>query len=172
MINVVETIMNTFDGAVMARRGSSNFIAIPVGDDKEGIPTYYSVRVSKLANKDTEKTAAFNYDEAVVAYEAHQIEMADKKAAAAAERAANRPAKTKKVDEEKEAAKKARKDAVLAWLIENPGEHTATEIYDALPTVYADMMVMRTGNDLNSLLEDGEVSCRKEKSKKFWSFGN
>lgn len=169
MINVMDTIFSTFEGATMVRRGNSNFIAVPVGENDEGVMEYYRITVSKLNVKGSEKVAPFDFDAAKDAYTSHLDEVAQK----AADRKANRPAKTKVVDEAKEAAKKMRKDAVLAWLVANPGEHTASEIHDALAdTIYEGMFVMRTGNDLISLMEDGEISCRKEKGKKYWAFGN
>lgn len=170
MINVMDTIFSTFEGATMVRRGNSNFIAVPVGENDEGVMEYYRITVSKLNTKGSEKVAPFDFDAAKDAYAAHLDEVAQK----AADRKANRPAsKTKVVDEAKEAAKKVRKDAVLAWLVANPGEHTASEIHAALAdTAYDGMLVMRTGNDLISLMEDGEISCRKENGKKYWTFGN
>ena len=62
-----------------------------------------------------------------------------------------------------------RKEAALAWLIENPGQHTATDIKTAVECM-KDVTIMQVGSDLKSLLADGSVVSEKKEGKNYWSF--
>ena len=160
---ILSAILSQFPGAAMVRKSKTNFIAVPMGENEDGVMEYASVKVGALLSKDTKTNPAFNFDAAVAEYEAYAAEQAEK---------ASKPKTPKKsgADPEKVAAMNARKEAVLAWLISNPGEYPAKDIKDAMPDVYGDITIMQVGTDLKSLMNDGSVVCEVKEGKKYWHF--
>lgn len=159
---MLSAILSQFPGSAMVRRSKTNFIAVPMGENEDGVMTYAKVAVSALLAKDTKTNTAFDFEAAKAEYEAYVAEQAAK---------ANKPKAERKsgADPEKQAAMKARADAALAWLIENPGEHTATEVKAGVPAM-KDTTIMQVGSDLKSLLAAGSVQCEKKEGKNYWSF--
>lgn len=159
---IVSAILSQFPGAAMVRneKAKANFIAIPKGE-VDGVMEYASVKVGSLLSKDTKANTAFNFEAAKAAYEAYAAGVAEKAAAPKAPKKSG-------ADPEKQAAMVKRQEAALAWLIENPGEHTATEIFNALPNVYEGKTVMTVGSDLKPLTDS--VNCEKREGKNYWSF--
>lgn len=160
--NLVSEIVKVFPGATMVRRNKSNFLAVP-GDIVDGVQTYHSIRIGALSAKDTERSAAFDFEAAAAEY-AEWKKNADEKAA--------QPKSPKKTpDPEKAAAKKARQDALLAWMVANPGLHTSAEIADALVDVYTGSMALLTvGTDASALVKAGEITCETIERKKHYGF--
>jgi hypothetical protein len=160
---MISNILSQFPGATMVRRSKQNFIAVPMGENEDGVMEYAKVAVSTLLSKDTKTNSAFDFDAAVAEYEAY--------AATQAEKAAKPKAEKKKsgADPEKVAAQAARKEAALAWLIANSGEHTATEVKAAIDPENK-VTIMQIGSDLKSLMQDGQITCEKHESKNYWSF--
>lgn len=160
---ILSAVLSQFPGAAMVRKSKTNFIAVPMGENEDGVMEYASVKVGALLSKDTKTNPAFNFDAAVAEYEAYAAEQAEK---------ASKPKAPKKsgADPEKVAAMNARKEAVLAWLISNPGEYPAKDIKDAMPDVYGDITIMQVGTDLKSLMNDGSVVCEVKEGKKYWHF--
>ena len=158
---MITSILSQFPGSAMVRRSKTNFIAVP-GDIVDGVLTYHAVKVSALLSKDTKTNTAFDFDAAVAEYEEYAAQQTEK---------ANKPKAPKKsgADPEKQAAMAARADAALAWLIANPGEHTATEIKAAVDCM-ANVTIMQVGSDLKSLLAAGTVKCEKREGKNYWSY--
>ena len=159
---IVSAILSQFPGAAMVRKSKTNFIAIPMGENEDGVMEYASVKVGALLSKDTKSNTAFNF-EASVAEHAKYV------AAQEAKAAAPKAPKKSGADPEKQAAMAARAEAALAWLIENPGEHTATEVKAAVECM-ANVTIMQVGSDLKSLLTAGSVKCEKKEGKNYWSF--
>ena len=159
---IVSAVLSQFPGAAMVRKSKTNFIAVPMGENEDGVMTYASIKVGSLLSKDTKTNPAFNFEAAVAEYEAYAAEQAAKESA---------PKTPKKsgADPEKQAAMKARADAALAWLIENPGEHTATDIKAAVDCM-ANVTIMQVGSDLKSLIAAGSVKCEKKDGKNYWSY--
>ena len=159
---IFASVLSQFPGAAMVRRSKTNFIAVPMGENEDGVMTYAKVAVSTLLSKDTKTNTAFDFDAAVAEYEEYAAQQTEK---------ANKPKAPKKsgADPEKQAAMAARADAALAWLIANPGEHTATEIKAAVDCM-ANVTIMQVGSDLKSLLAAGTVKCEKHEGKNYWSF--
>lgn len=159
---MMTSILSQFPGSAMVRRSKTNFIAVPMGENEDGVMTYAKVAVSALLSKDTKTNTAFDFDAAVAEYEEHATQQTEK---------ANKPKAPKKsgADPEKQAAMAARADAALAWLIANPGEHTATEIKAAVDCM-ANVTIMQVGSDLKSLLAAGTAKCEKREGKNYWSF--
>ena len=159
---MMTSILSQFPGAAMVRRSKQNFIAVPMGENEDGVMEYAKVAVSALLSKDTKTNTAFDFAAAVAEYEEY--------AAAQAEKAAKPKAPKKSgADPEKQAAQAKRKEAALAWLIENPGEHTATEVKNAIDPTNA-VTIMQIGSDLKSLLADGSIAVDKKEGKNYWSF--
>ena len=160
---ILSAVLSQFPGAAMVRKSKTNFIAVPMGENEDGMMEYASVKVGALLSKDTKTNPAFNFNAAVAEYEAYAAEQAEK---------ASKPKAPKKsgADPEKVAAMNARKEAVLAWLISNPGEYPAKDIKDAMPEVYGDITIMQVGTDLKSLMNDGSVVCEVKEGKKYWHF--
>lgn len=158
---IVSAILSQFPGAAMVRKSKTNFIAIPMGENEDGVMEYASVKVSALLSKDTKSNTAFNFEASVA-------EHAEYVAAQEAKAAAPKAPKKSGADPEKQAAMVKRQEAALAWLIENPGEHTATEIFKSLPNVYEGKSVMTVGSDLKPLTDS--VNCEKREGKNYWSF--
>ena len=159
---IFASVLSQFPGAAMVRRSKTNFIAVPMGENEDGVMEYAKVAVSALLSKDTKTNTAFDFAAAVAEYEEYAAEQTAK---------ANKPKAPKKsgADPEKQAAMKARADAALAWLIENPGEHTATEVKAGVPAM-KDTTIMQVGSDLKSLLAAGTAKCEKREGKNYWSF--
>lgn len=159
---IVANILSQFPGATMVRKSKQNFIAIPMGENEDGVMEYAKVAVGALLSKDTKTNAAFNLAESMAEYAEYAAAQVEK---------ANKPKAPKKsgADPEKQAAQAKRKEAILAWLIENPGEHTATEVKAGVECL-ADITIMQVGSDLKSLLADGSVHNEKKESKNYWSF--
>ena len=158
---IVSAILSQFPGAAMVRKSKTNFIAIPMGENEDGVMEYASVKVGALLSKDTKSNTAFNFEASVAEHAAYV-------AAQEAKAAAPKAPKKSGADPEKQAAMVKRQEAALAWLIENPGEHTATEIFNALPNVYEGKSVMTVGSDLKPLTDS--VNCEKREGKNYWSF--
>lgn len=159
---IVANVLSNYEGASMVRRSKTNFIAVPVGENADGVMEYASIKVGALLSKDTQTNPAFNFEAAKAEYEAYAAEQAEK---------ASKPKAPKKsgANPEKVAAQAKRKEAALAWLIENPGEHTATEVKSAIDPDNA-VTIMQIGSDLKSLMQDGQISCEKKDGKNYWSF--
>ena len=159
---MISAILSQFPGAAMVRRSKTNFIAVP-GAVVDDVQTYHAIKVSALLSKDTKSNTAFDFEAAKAEYEEYAAAQLEK---------ANKPKAPKKsgADPEKQAAMAARADAALAWLIANPGEHTATDIFNALTDAYAGKSVMTVGSDLKPLIAAGTVKCEKREGKNYWSF--
>lgn len=159
---MITSILSQFPGSAMVRRSKTNFIAVPMGENEDGVMTYAKVAVSALLSKDTKTNTAFDFDAAVAEYEEYAAQQTEK---------ANKPKAPKKsgADPEKVAAQQKRKDAALAWLIENPGEHTATEVKAAIDPENT-VTIMQIGSDLKSLMNDGSIVCEKKEGKNYWAF--
>ena len=159
---MISNILSQFPGATMVRRSKQNFIAIPKGENEDGVMEYAKIAVSDLLSKDTKTNTAFDFDAAVAEYNEYAAAQAEK---------ASKPKAPKKsgADPEKVAAQAKRKEAALAWLIENSGEHTATEVKSVIDPENT-VTIMQIGSDLKSLMNDGQISCEKLDGKNYWSF--
>ena len=159
---MITSILSQFPGATMVRRSKQNFIAVPMGENVDGVMEYAKIAVSALLYKDTKTNTAFDFDAAVAEYNEY--------AAGVAEKAAKPKAPKKSgADPEKVAAANARKEAALAWLIENSGEHTAKEVKAAIDPDNK-VTIMQIGTDLKALMQDGQIVCEKREGKNYWSF--
>lgn len=161
MQNLIDTISTACTGATMCRRSNSNFLAVP-GDVVDGVQTYYAVKVSALLAKDTKVNKAFDFDAAVAEYAEFAAKQTEKAAT---------PKKSSGADPAKQAAKEARKAALTEWMRENEGEHTCTEVKEAMPQVYGECVIMTVGSDLKSAAQDNPcLKCRTEKGKNYWRY--
>ena len=166
---IVSAILSQFPGATMVRKDTkapTNFIAIPMGENEDGVMEYASVKVGSLLSKDTERNSAFDFEAAKASYETYAASVAEKASKPKAERKS-------KADPEKHAASIARAEAALAWLIENPGQHAAMEIKTALPEIYEEQTIMQVGTDLKALYKeksDCGLVLESKGSKNYWSF--
>ena len=149
-----------FPGSVMVRRSKQNFLAVPGEVNEDGVQTYYAVKLSALLAKDTKTNKAFDVDAAQQEYAEYMAEQATKAAA---------PKKAKGADPAKQAEKEKRKGALLAWFVENPGEHTCSEVQAALPEVYEGKTVMTVGSDAKELATEGALVKRTEKGKNYYA---
>lgn len=149
-----------FPGSVMVRRSKQNFLAVPGEVNEDGVQTYYAVKLSALLAKDTKTNKAFDVDAAQQEYAEYMAEQATK---------GNAPKKTKGADPAKQAEKEKRKGALLAWFVENPGEHTCSEVLEALPEVYEGKTVMTVGSDAKELATEGTLVKRTEKGKNYYA---
>lgn len=161
---MISNILSQFPGSAMVRneKAKANFIAVPKGENEDGVMEYASIKVGSLLSKDTKSNTAFDFEAAKAAYEAYAAGVAEKAAKPKAE-------KKSSADPEKVAAQAARKEAALAWLIENSGEHTATEVKAAIDPDNK-VTIMQIGSDLKALMQDGQIACDKHDGKNYWSF--
>lgn len=148
-----------FPGSVMVRRSKQNFLAVPGEVNEDGVQTYYAVKLSALLAKDTKTNKAFDVDAAQQEYAEYMAEQTTKAA----------PKKVKGADPAKQAEKEKRKGALLAWMVENPGEHTCSEVLEALPEVYEGKTVMTVGSDAKELATEGALVKRTEKGKNYYA---
>lgn len=160
MQNLIDTISTACTGATMCRRSNSNFLAVP-GDVVDGVQTYYAVKVSALLAKDTKVNKAFDFDAAVAEYAEFATKQAEKSSA---------PKKSSGADPAKQATKEARKAALTEWMRENEGEHTCTEIKEAMPKVYGECVIMTVGSDAKELFTAGVLDKRTEKGKNYYFY--
>ena len=149
-----------FPGSVMVRRSKQNFLAVPGEVNEDGVQTYYAVKLSALLAKDTKTNKAFDVDAAQQEYAEYMAEQATKTAA---------PKKAKGADPSKQAEKEKRKGALLAWMVENPGEHVCSEVLTALSEVYEGKSVMTVGSDAKELVTEGALVKRTEKGKNYYA---
>lgn len=149
-----------FPGSVMVRRSKQNFLAVPGEVNEDGVQTYYAVKLSALLAKDTKANKAFDVDAAQQEYAEYMAEQTTK---------ATAPKKAKGADPAKQAEKEKRKGALLAWFVENPGEHTCSEVLTALPEVYEGKTVMTVGSDAKELATEGALVKRTEKGKNYYA---
>ena len=160
MNEIINAVATACPGATMCRRSKQNFLAVP-GDVVDGVQTYYAVKVSALLAKDTKTNTAFDFDSAVAEYD----EFATKQAAKS-----STPKKSSGADPAKQAAKEARKTALTEWMKDNPGEHTCTEIKEAMPEVYGECVIMTVGSDAKELFVAGVLDKRTEKGKNYYFY--
>lgn len=166
--SIVETIFATFPEAVNARN-HTNFIAVPLEDGR-----YASVKVTVLPDKEiVDKNGkvrpAYDHEAAVAAYAAQQEAIAARKA----EAAAKPKAKVSHADPEKAAIRKTRQNALVDYLKTMGGvEFTSTDLLTAVADIYEGTTGLLTlGADLTAIAkEDNNLTFRKEKGKKFWTY--
>ena len=154
MEKIFELLTANYPDATMVRRSKSNFLAIPDGEGG-----FYSVKVGKLNMKGTDKIAPFDYEAAKEEYDAWETERAAK---AAAPKSGPDPVKQEE--------KARRQEALVAWMVLNPGEHTCTEIKESMPEVYGDMTVMTVGSDLKPMVEGGTVDKVSHEGKSYYIY--
>ena len=159
---ILSNVLSQFPGSALVRRSKSNFIAVPMGENEDGVMEYAKIAVGTLLSKDTKTNTAFDFDAAVAEYEAYAAEQATKAAKPKAERKSG-------ADPEKVAAAKKRQEAIFAWLIANAGEHTATDVKNAVDPDNT-VTIMQIGSDLKELLATGSVQREKKDGKNYWSF--
>ena len=160
---ILSAVLSQFPGATLVRRSKTNFIAVPMGENEDGVMEYASIKVGALLSKDTQTNPAFNFNVAKSEYEAWHNEQLAK---------ASKPKAPKKsgADPEKQAAAKARQDALLVWLASNDPQRTATDVVTGLPEIYPNPHdILVAGTDLKALLNAGAVKCEKIDGKNHWS---
>ena len=158
MEKIFELLTANYPDATMVRRSKSNFLAIPDGEGG-----FYSVKVGKLNMKGTDKIAPFDYEAAKEEYDAWETERAAKAAAPKSGRKSG-------PDPVKQEEKARRQEALVAWMVLNPGEHTCTEIKESMPEVYGDMTVMTVGIDLKPMVEGGTVDKVSHEGKSYYIY--
>ena len=158
MEKIFELLTANYPDATMVRRSKSNFLAIPDGEGG-----FYSVKVGKLNMKGTDKIAPFDYEAAKEEYDAWETERAAKAAAPKSGRKSG-------PDPVKQEEKALRQEALVAWMVLNPGEHTCTEIKESMPEVYGDMTVMTVGSDLKPMVEGGTVDKVSHEGKSYYIY--
>lgn len=160
---IVAEVLANHNGSAMVRRSKTNFIAIPIGENEDGVMEYASVKIGALLSKPTKTNPAFDFDAAKSEYDAWHNEQLAK---------ASQPKTSKKSgpDPEKQAAAKARQDALLVWLASSEPQRTATDVIIGLPEIYPEAhSIMTAGSDLKALLNVGAVKCEKIDGKNHWS---
>ena len=158
MEKIIELLTANYPDATMVRRSKSNFLAIPDGEGG-----FYSGKVGKLNMKGTDKIAPFDYEAAKEEYDAWETERAAKAAAPKSGRKSG-------PDPVKQEEKARRQEALVAWMVLNPGEHTCTEIKESMPEVYGDMTVMTVGSDLKPMVEGGTVDKVSHEGKSYYIY--
>ena len=158
MEKIFELLTANYPDATMVRRSKSNFLAIPDGEGG-----FYSVKVGKLNMKGTDKIAPFDYEAAKEEYDAWETERAAKAAAPKSGRKSG-------PDPVKQEEKARRQEALVAWMVLNPGVHTCTEIKESMPEVYGDMTVMTVGSDLKPMVEGGTVEKVTHEGKGYYIY--
>ena len=158
MEKIFELLTANYPDATMVRRSKSNFLAIPDGEGG-----FYSVKVGKLNMKGTDKIAPFDYEAAKEEYDAWETERAAKAAAPKSGRKSG-------PDPVKQEEKARRQEALVAWMVLTPGEHTCTEIKESMPEVYGDMTVMTVGSDLKPMVEGGTVDKVSHEGKSYYIY--
>ena len=158
MEKIFELLTANYPDATMVRRSKSNCLAIPDGEGG-----FYSVKVGKLNMKGTDKIAPFDYEAAKEEYNAWETERAAKAAAPKSGRKSG-------PDPVKQEEKARRQEALVAWMVLNPGEHTCTEIKESMPEVYGDMTVMTVGSDLKPMVEGGTVDKVSHEGKSYYIY--
>ena len=158
MEKIFELLFANYPDATMVRRSKSNFLVVPDGEGG-----FYSVKVGKVNMKGTEKIPPFDFESAKEEYVAWDAERAAKAASPKSSRKSG-------PDPVKQEEKARRQEALVAWMVLNPGEHTCTEIKESMPEVYGDMTVMTVGSDLKTMVEGGTVEKVTHEGKGYYIY--
>lgn len=158
MEKIFELLFANYPNATMVRRSKSNFLVVPDGEGG-----FYSVKVGKVNMKGTEKIPPFDFESAKEEYVAWDAERAAKAASPKSGRKSG-------PDPVKQEEKARRQEALVAWMVLNPGEHTCTEIKESMPEVYGDMIVMTVGSDLKPMVEGGTVEKVTHEGKGYYIY--
>lgn len=138
------------------RDSFKDFIVVPMEQDKDGNPQYACVALSMFKSKSTEKTVAFDPDEAVATFEEH--------CEALVEKASKPKSSSSKKSDPAAAERKAKRLDALREVVANfvPGEeYNATMVYETVdhelfPTV------MMVGQLLGQLVADASLNLNLE----------
>lgn len=161
---VLPKIREIFPDAVDVCVSNKNMIAIDTGKvDENGHVVYATIDVTVKDNEATKTREGFSLEAAVEAY--------NEKMANATERKAKTPSAPKNT----EAAEKRNKRMVALrewWTNEAISGHgyTSTEVKEACPEIYGELLIMQVGSDLKVLSEQMPTNCemRMEDGKKHY----
>lgn len=160
---MVVSLLNFPPQTVMARRGNTDFHAIPLDMlSDSGNQLIAKVDITILDVDGSEKNAPFVLDDAVALYESKQAEKAEK---------ASKPKKDPNKPTEAAQKTEIRMKALRDWWIScaEEGEHyTSKMVYQALPELYAEdgRGMMLTGSDLAKLAGEGLAELEMVDKKK------
>lgn len=161
---VMPKVMEMFPDAVNVCVSNKNMLAVDTGKvDDSGNPIYATIDVTIKDNEATKTREGFSLEAAVEAY--------NEKMANATERKAKTPSAPKNT----EAAEKRNKRMVALrewWMNEAISGHgyTSTEVKEACPEIYGELLIMQVGSDLKVLSEQMPTNCemRMEDGKKHY----
>lgn len=156
--SVVESILSNYNGAVMCRQNRQTFIAVPTGNETDGVPTYIKIAVSNLLAKQTATCEPFNVERAHAEYEQYAKEQAERE---------NAPKKGKTVNAEAEAKRTRQNDRItLFFETEAEADHayTATDLFTTMMDDFA--TVMEVGSTMNRLADSGLFTVVMDGKKK------
>lgn len=161
---VLPKIREIFPDAVDVCVSNKNMIAIDTGKvDENGQVVYATIDVTVKDNEATKTREGFSLEAAVEAY--------NEKMANATERKAKTPSAPKNTEA---AEKRNKRMAALRewWMNEAISGHgyTSTEVKEACPEIYGELLIMQVGSDLKVLSEQMPTNCemRMEDGKKHY----
>ena len=151
---VLPKVMEMFPDAVNVCVSNKNMLAIDTGKvDDNGNPIYATIDVTIKDNEATKTREGFDLMTAVNAY--------NEKMANATERKSKASTSTPKNTEAAE-RKTKRMTALREWwnteAVSGEG-YTSTDVKNAMPDVYGELLIMQVGSDLKTLSEEMPTDC-------------
>lgn len=150
---VLPKVMEMFPDAVNVCVSNKNMLAIDTGKvDENGQPVYATIDVTIKDNEATKTREGFDLMTAVNAYNEKQS------------KATERKSKTPSAPKNTEATEKRNKRMAALrewWESEAISGHgyTSTEVKEACPEIYGELLIMQVGSDLKVLSEQLPTDC-------------
>lgn len=151
---VLPKVMEMFPTAVNVCVSNKNMLAIDTGKvDENGNPVYATIDITVKDNEATKTREGFDLTKCINAY--------NEKMANATERKAKTSTSAPKNTEAAE--KRNKRMAALRewWMNEAISGHgyTSTEVKEACPEIYGELLIMQVGSDLKVLSEQLPTDC-------------
>lgn len=152
--NILEQLKDIYPEATMVRVGKQNYLAIPTEETENGRTVYRRVTVGSFATKDTARTAAFDFEQAVSAYEDWVI-------------ASN----LKKAEKKTTSQRTQERLNILSDYIDQHSfsDLTATEIFDEVVPLGFTGIVATCGAVLRQLVRDGKLTAETKGKKTYYT---
>ena len=150
---VLPKVMEMFPDAVNVCVSNKNMIAVDTGKvDEEDRAIYATIDVTIKDNEATKTREGFDLTKCINAY--------NEKMANATERKVKTPSAPKNTEAAERKTK--RMTALREWwnteAVSGEG-YTSTDIQNAMPEVYGELLIMQVGSDLKTLSEEMPTDC-------------
>ena len=151
---VLPTILEAFPSAVNVCVSNKNMLAIDTGKvDENGQTVYATIDVTVKDNEATKTREGFDLTKCINAYNEKMANATERKSKASASAPKNTEAAERKTK---------RMTALREWwnteAVSGEG-YTSTDVKNAMPDVYGELLIMQVGSDLKTLSEEMPTDC-------------